>query len=46
MHCSVSAKIKDQVEKKQFTDAEASWSELENVVLANSNAVVSSSRQQ
>jgi len=43
---SVSAKIKDQVEKKQFTDAEASWSELENVVLANSNAVVSSSRQQ
>ncbi|KAG2580734.1 hypothetical protein PVAP13_6NG362200 [Panicum virgatum] len=35
---SVSAKIKDQVEKKQFTDAEASWSELENVVLANSNA--------
>jgi len=37
----VSAKIKDQVEKKQFTDAEASWSELENVVIANSNSVVS-----
>ncbi|PAN36719.1 hypothetical protein PAHAL_6G304800 [Panicum hallii] len=36
---SVSAKIKDQVEKKQFTDAEASWSELENVVIANSNSV-------
>jgi len=36
---SVSAKIKDQLEKKQFTDAEASWSELENVVIANSNSV-------
>ena len=37
----MSAKIKDQLEKKQFTDAEASWSELENVVIANSNSVVS-----
>lgn len=37
---SVAAKIKEQLEKKQFADAEASWSELENVVSANSNSVV------
>lgn len=36
---SVAAKIKEQLEKKQFADAEASWSELENVVSANSNSV-------
>ncbi|KAG0524078.1 hypothetical protein BDA96_07G178900 [Sorghum bicolor] len=36
---SVAAKIKEQLEKKQFTDAEASWSDLENVVSANSNSV-------
>ncbi|CAM0148605.1 unnamed protein product [Urochloa decumbens] len=36
---SVAAKIKDQVEKQQFADAEASWSELEGVVLVNSNNI-------
>ncbi|TKW11790.1 hypothetical protein SEVIR_6G255500v4 [Setaria viridis] len=36
---SVAAKIKDQVEKQQFADAEESWSELESVVLENSNSV-------
>ncbi|CAO2207597.1 unnamed protein product [Urochloa humidicola] len=36
---SVAAKIKDQLEKQQFTDAESSWSELEGVVLVNSNSV-------
>ncbi|CAO2186478.1 unnamed protein product [Urochloa humidicola] len=36
---SVAAKIKDELEKQQFEDAEASWSELEGVVLANSNSV-------
>jgi serine carboxypeptidase 1 len=37
---SVAAKIKEQLEKGQFADAEASWSELEGVVLASSNSVV------
>jgi hypothetical protein len=41
MHVSVAAKIKDQVEKQQFADAEQSWSELESVVLQSSNSVVS-----
>ncbi|CAL5014138.1 unnamed protein product [Urochloa decumbens] len=36
---SVAAKIKDLVEKQQFADAEASWSELEGVVLVNSNNI-------
>ncbi|XP_066353826.1 serine carboxypeptidase-like 51 [Miscanthus floridulus] len=36
---SVAAKIKEQLDKRQFADAEASWSELENVVSANSNSV-------
>ncbi|AQK51581.1 retinoid-inducible serine carboxypeptidase precursor [Zea mays] len=36
---SVAAKIKEQLEKGQFADAEASWSELEGVVLASSNSV-------
>nr|CAB3481745.1 unnamed protein product [Digitaria exilis] len=36
---SVAAKIKDELEKQQFTDAEASWAELEGVVSANSNFV-------
>lgn len=36
---AVAAKIKDQLDKGQFADAEASWSELEGVVIANSNAV-------
>jgi hypothetical protein len=41
MHVSVAAKIKDQVEKQQFADAEQSWSELESVILQSSNSVVS-----
>jgi hypothetical protein len=41
MHVSVAAKIKDQVEKQQFADAEQSWSELESVVLQSPNSVVS-----
>lgn len=40
---SVAAKIKAQLEKGQFADAEASWSELENVVSATSNSVVRTS---
>ncbi|WVZ91651.1 hypothetical protein U9M48_037795 [Paspalum notatum var. saurae] len=36
---TVAAKIKDQLANRQFADAENSWSDLENVVLANSNAV-------
>lgn len=38
--CNIAAaKIKEQLEKRQFADAEASWSELESVVSANSNSV-------
>lgn len=40
-YVSVAAKIKDQVERQQFADAEQSWSELESVVLQSSNSVVS-----
>ncbi|XP_062195851.1 serine carboxypeptidase-like 51 isoform X2 [Phragmites australis] len=36
---SVATKIKEQLQKQQYTDAEASWSDLEGVVLANSNSV-------
>ncbi|XP_062191043.1 serine carboxypeptidase-like 51 isoform X2 [Phragmites australis] len=36
---SVAMKIKEQLHNEQYADAEASWSELEGVVLANSNSV-------
>ncbi|KAJ1269667.1 hypothetical protein BS78_07G229000 [Paspalum vaginatum] len=36
---SVAAKIKDQLANRQFADAKRSWSDLESVVAANSNAV-------
>ncbi|KAL6660950.1 hypothetical protein ACP70R_000334 [Stipagrostis hirtigluma subsp. patula] len=36
---AVAAKIKEQLEKQQFAEAEASWSELEDVVIDNSNSI-------
>jgi hypothetical protein len=36
-------KIQEQLHNKQYKEAEASWSELENVVNANSNSIVRSS---
>uniref|UniRef100_A0A0A9H7K0 Carboxypeptidase n=1 Tax=Arundo donax TaxID=35708 RepID=A0A0A9H7K0_ARUDO len=36
---TVAMKIKEQLEKQQYAEAEAAWSELESVVLANSNSI-------
>uniref|UniRef100_A0A0A8ZRD4 Carboxypeptidase n=1 Tax=Arundo donax TaxID=35708 RepID=A0A0A8ZRD4_ARUDO len=36
---TVAMKIKEQLEKQQYADAKVSWSELEDVVLANSNSI-------